>query len=106
MHALAAQLTISSWSSPLLRRADIEADYAKRLAKLSKTALGKDETGATRHALDVVRAELDMTSRVHADLAGMVRKDLEGSLADFQSKVNAARKQSSAAIEKLFKNKQ
>ncbi|CAO1634339.1 unnamed protein product [Jaminaea pallidilutea] len=87
-------------------RAEIEADYAKRLAKLSKVAVGKDETGATRQAFDVVRAELETTSRVHSDLSVMIRKDLEGTLTDFQGKSLAARKQSSASIDKLFKNKQ
>lgn len=94
-------------SCPLTcRRAEIEAEYAKRLAKLAKAALGKDETGATRQALDVVRAEIDTTSRVHSDLSTMIRKDLEGSLAEFQAKMAGARKSSSASIEKLYKNKQ
>lgn len=90
----------------ILCRAEIEADYAKRLGKLAKVAVGKDETGATKAALDVVRAELDMTSRVHTDLSAMIRKDLEGSLAEFQSKTASARKNSVATIDKLFKNKQ
>ncbi|CAO1615528.1 unnamed protein product [Sympodiomycopsis kandeliae] len=87
-------------------RAEIEADYAKRLAKLAKQPVGREETGATKAALDVVRAELDMTARVHSDLSVMTRKDLEGSLADFQSKATSARKNSAASIEKLYKNKQ
>ncbi|CAO1636708.1 unnamed protein product [Parajaminaea phylloscopi] len=87
-------------------RADIEADYAKRLAKLAKVAVGKDETGATRQALNVVRAEIDMTAQVHSDLSTMIRKDLEGGLAEFQAKIASARKASAASIEKLHKNKQ
>lgn len=87
-------------------RAEIEADYAKRLGKLAKSIVGKDETGSTRQALEVVRGELDMTSRVHGDLSVMIKKDLEGAITEYQTKSQGARKTAAASIEKLFKNKQ
>ncbi|KAE8218871.1 hypothetical protein CF319_g7329 [Tilletia indica] len=88
-------------------RAEIEAEYAKRLSKLSKTSpLGANESGAFRAALETVRFELDATSRSHASLSGMLRKELDGQVADFQTKFIGARKTSAAGIEKLYKQKQ
>lgn len=86
-------------------RAEIEAEYAKRLAKLSRQNIGKDETGSMRAALDVVRTEIEQTSRTHADLSNVFKKDLEGQLAEFHNRVQSQRKNSLANIEKLYKQK-
>lgn len=87
-------------------RADIEAEYSKRLSKLSKQNFGKDETGSMRAAIEVVRMELDQTSKTHADLSNLVKKDLEGQMAEFLAKAQNQRKNTSAQIEKLYKQKQ
>lgn len=101
-----AARTVDEVRAMYKERAEIEADYAKRLGKLAKVSMGREETGSTKQALDVVRAELDMTARVHSDLAAMIKKDLEGSLNDFQAKTQSARKNTAAAVERLYKNKQ
>lgn len=87
-------------------RAEIEAEYARRLAKLAKQAIGKDETGSMRAALDVVRTEIEQTARTHADLSAQFKKELEGQLAEFQHRTQSQRKDAQANIEKLFKQKQ
>ncbi|PWN45113.1 hypothetical protein IE81DRAFT_320725 [Ceraceosorus guamensis] len=89
-------------------RADIEADYAKRLGKLSKAHadLGLHETGQTKIALETVRFEVERMSSTHADLGNMIKKDLDGAMADFIGNWAGARRNSSAAIEKLWKQKQ
>lgn len=86
-------------------RADIEAEYSKRLQKLSKQAIGRDETGMMRQALEVVRAEIEQTAKTHADLGAVFRKDLEGQLSDFSNRVQSQRKGPLSNIEKLYKQK-
>jgi hypothetical protein len=87
-------------------RADIEAEYSKRLSKLAKQGFGKDDTGSMRAAIDVVRMEIDQTSKTHADLSTLIKKDLEGQMTEYQNKLMNQRKNSAAQIEKLFKQKQ
>ncbi len=102
----ASQRTLDELKTLYKERADIEAEYSKRLAKLSKQALGHSETGALKAAFDVVKIELDTTSRTHGDLASMIKKDLEGAVTDFANKSWNSRKAAQANIEKLHKNKQ
>lgn len=102
----ASQRTLDELKTLYKERADIEAEYAKRLAKLSRQALGHSETGALKAAFDVVKAELDTTSRTHSDLATMIKKDLEGAVTDFANKSWNTRKAAQANIDKLHKHKQ
>lgn len=102
----ASQRSLDELKSLYKERADIEAEYAKRLAKLSRQPLGHSETGALKAAFDVVKVELDTTSRTHADLANMIKKDLEGAVTDFANKSWNSRKAAQANIEKLHKHKQ
>jgi len=87
-------------------RADIEAEYSKRLSKLARQNFGKDETGSMRAAIEVVRMEIDQISKTHADLSSLIKKDLEGQMAEYLAKVQNQRKASAAQIEKLYKQKQ
>ncbi|KDN38333.1 hypothetical protein K437DRAFT_228654, partial [Tilletiaria anomala UBC 951] len=80
-------------------RADIEAEYSKRLAKLAKTSVGRDETGGMRQALETLKQEIDITARSHAELASVMKKELEGAVADFQARVSNSRKNVSASSE-------
>ncbi|GAK62506.1 uncharacterized protein PAN0_001c0706 [Moesziomyces antarcticus] len=101
----ASQRTLDELKSLYKERADIEADYAKRLAKLARQPLGHSDTGALKAAFDVVKLELDATSRTHSDLANMIKKDLEGAVVDFANRTWNARKAAQANIEKLHKHK-
>ncbi|PWN50900.1 hypothetical protein IE53DRAFT_386791 [Violaceomyces palustris] len=101
-----ANRTLDELRALYKERADIEADYSKRLARLSKVSLGRDETGYLRAALEVVRMELDATSKTHSDLSNMIKKDLEGNVTEFQSRTAQVKKSNQVSIEKLYKNKQ
>ncbi|KAF9519357.1 hypothetical protein BS47DRAFT_1482065 [Hydnum rufescens UP504] len=58
-------------------RAAIEDDYAKRLAKLSKLTLGRDEIGELRNSLDTLRLETERQAAAHLGLAQSMRRELE-----------------------------
>ncbi|KAJ7023411.1 SH3 domain-containing protein [Mycena alexandri] len=87
-------------------RAAIEDDYAKRLAKLSKQVLGRDEIGELRNSLDTIRLETERQASYHLTLSQQVRADLEAQASTFYAKQQHHKKQYQTAIEKEFKAKQ
>ncbi|KAI5831484.1 hypothetical protein K523DRAFT_350704 [Schizophyllum commune Tattone D] len=87
-------------------RASIEEDYAKRLAKLAKGTLGRDEIGELRNSLDTIRTETERQAGYHLQLAQQIRTDLEGSSADFYARQVQHKKTYQAMIEKQFRQKQ
>ncbi|QRV98084.1 cell division control protein [Ceratobasidium sp. AG-Ba] len=87
-------------------RALIEEEYAKRLQKLAKTVLGRDEIGELRNSFDALRLETDKQANSHLVLASQIKKDLEAPVADFIAKQAAHKKNTQAPVEKLFKTKQ
>lgn len=87
-------------------RAAIEEDYAKRMAKLAKLPLGRDEIGELRNSLDTLRLETDKQAGFHLQLAQQVRNDLETQTATFCARQAHHRKTFQSAIEKSFKVKQ
>ncbi|KAH7334812.1 hypothetical protein B0J17DRAFT_617913 [Rhizoctonia solani] len=87
-------------------RALIEEDYAKRLAKLAKTVLGRDEIGELRNSFDTVRLETDRQANSHMNISQQIKRDLEQPVADFIAKQAAFKKTVQGPVEKLFKTKQ
>ncbi|KAG5340220.1 hypothetical protein C0989_002505 [Termitomyces sp. Mn162] len=87
-------------------RAAIEEDYAKRLGKLAKSTLGKDEIGELRNTLDTIRLETDKQAGFHTTLASTIRSELENTAAIFHARQLQYRKTFQANIEKEFKTKQ
>ncbi|KAJ7286846.1 SH3 domain-containing protein [Mycena rebaudengoi] len=87
-------------------RASIEDDYARRLAKLAKQTLGRDEIGELRSSLDTIRVETERQASFHLTLAQQVRADLETQTAAFLAKQQHHKKTYQSAIEKEFKAKQ
>ncbi|KAG8995922.1 hypothetical protein FRB90_012869, partial [Tulasnella sp. 427] len=87
-------------------RVAIEDDYAKRLAKLSKLPLGRDEIGDLRAALDMLRAETDAQAAQHLTFVQTMKRELEQPSNDFISKQNNHKKTFQAQIEKSYKAKQ
>ncbi|KAF8627640.1 hypothetical protein AX15_004334 [Amanita polypyramis BW_CC] len=87
-------------------RATIEEDYAKRLAKLAKMTLGRDEIGELRNSLDTVRLETDKQAGYHLTLAQQIRNDLEAQANVFYNKQMHHKKAYQSVIEKEFKAKQ
>ncbi|KAF8845902.1 hypothetical protein BDN67DRAFT_939263 [Paxillus ammoniavirescens] len=87
-------------------RSAIEEDYAKRLAKLAKMSIGKDEIGELRNSIDTLRLETDKQAGYHSQLAQQLRTDLEGQAGAFAAKQQHHKKIYQAAIEKEYKVKQ
>ncbi|KAK7039169.1 formin-binding protein [Paramarasmius palmivorus] len=87
-------------------RASIEEDYAKRLARLSKVTLGRDEVGELRTSLDTILLETERQSTFHSTLHNQIKNDLEAQVALFCSKQAHHKKVYTSTIEKQFKQKQ
>ncbi|KLO09702.1 hypothetical protein SCHPADRAFT_922307 [Schizopora paradoxa] len=87
-------------------RASIEEDYAKRMAKLAKQTLGKDEIGELRNSLDSLRLETDRQASSHSTLAQQLRTELENPATAFTTKQTSFKRIYQSAIEKQFKTKQ
>ncbi|KAG6332130.1 hypothetical protein ID866_6960 [Astraeus odoratus] len=87
-------------------RAAIEEDYSKRLAKLAKMTVGKDEIGELRNSIDTLRLETDKQAGCHMQLAHQIRADLENQAAAFVAKQQHHKKMFQAAIEKEIRVKQ
>ncbi|KAL5531880.1 HOF1 [Sanghuangporus sanghuang] len=87
-------------------RAAIEEDYAKRLAKLAKQTLGRDEIGELKNSLDTLRLETDRQAIAHANLAQQVRSELESPAGAFAARQAQFKRGAQSIVEKAFKNKQ
>ncbi|KAG8878330.1 hypothetical protein FRB98_006278 [Tulasnella sp. 332] len=87
-------------------RVAIEEDYSKRLGKLAKLPLGRDEIGDLRAALDTLRVETDQQSAQHMQHAQTMRRELEQPAVDFITKQNNHKKTFQTSIEKSYKAKQ
>ncbi|KIY62553.1 hypothetical protein CYLTODRAFT_494555 [Cylindrobasidium torrendii FP15055 ss-10] len=87
-------------------RAAIEEDYSKRLAKLAKFPLGRDEIGDIRNCLDIVVLETQNASKFHNRLAYTLSKELEAKTVLFLNDQHTHKKTWQNPIEKDFKAKQ
>ncbi|KAF9262655.1 hypothetical protein L218DRAFT_960132 [Marasmius fiardii PR-910] len=87
-------------------RAAIEEEYAKRLAKLSKITLGKDEIGELRTCLDAILQETEKQSSHHLTMYQQLKTDIENQANVFCAKQNNHKKVYQSVIEKQFKQKQ
>ncbi|KAG0376840.1 Proline-serine-threonine phosphatase-interacting protein 2 [Mortierella sp. AD032] len=87
-------------------KAALEEEYGKKLVKLSKSPLGKDEVGSLRDSLDVVRFEIEATGKSHIELASKMRDQLESALEEFNNSQKDKRKLHQASIDRTFRNKQ
>lgn len=74
-------------------RASIEEDYAKRLNRLARGAIGGHETGSLKQALDRTRHETANAASAHEKLAHMMRTALEQRTKEFEGSRDAKRKQ-------------
>ncbi|KAI7822167.1 hypothetical protein BC939DRAFT_192597 [Gamsiella multidivaricata] len=101
-----AKLTCQEILGMFQARASLEEEYGKKLLKLSKSPLGKDELGSLRESLDVVRYEIEATGKSHIELASKMRDQLESALAEFNNSQKDKRKLHQASIDRTFRNKQ
>ena len=115
---------VGSPSTP--HRANIEDEYAGRLARLAKSNLGRDEIGYAippqhpkleeafilslfpselRNSLDTIRLETDKQAGFHANLAKQIHTDLEAQCTTFLARQAHFKRTIQASIEKEFKTK-
>ncbi|KAG0202739.1 Proline-serine-threonine phosphatase-interacting protein 2 [Mortierella sp. GBA30] len=87
-----AKLTCQEILTMFQARAALEEEYGKKLLKLSKSPLGKDELGSLRDSLDVIRYEIETTGKSHIELANKMRDQLESALAEFNNSQKDKRK--------------
>ncbi|KAI1434055.1 hypothetical protein GGR50DRAFT_687864 [Xylaria sp. CBS 124048] len=86
-------------------RATIEDDYARKLASLSRKALGSHEMGSLKESLDTVRGEIDSMAKQHASIAAQMKSELEEPLAAFAGGIKERRKIIQNTVEKILKVK-
>ncbi|WVQ70350.1 uncharacterized protein L199_008577 [Kwoniella botswanensis] len=86
-------------------RASIEEDYAKRLHKLSKNTLGKDEIGDLADSLQHLLTETASQGAYHASLGLEIRQTVEQPTAELLSRLSNLKKGLQASIEKAHKTK-
>jgi hypothetical protein len=89
----------------LMSRAAIEEDYAKRLTKLSKTTLGRDEIGDTSASLQNVLLETAQQATYHQSLSTEIKQTVEQPTAEFQTRLTNLKKGLQSSVEKSYRNK-
>ncbi len=74
-------------------RAALEEEYAKRLAKLNKSFLPKDEIGSLKRVYESLKNEMEVSARIHADTAVNIKNNFEKPFGDFIEMQSQTRKQ-------------
>ncbi|CAG8460659.1 12754_t:CDS:10 [Ambispora gerdemannii] len=87
-------------------RATIEEDYGKRLLKLAKSQVGKDEIGTLRKSFDATRKAIEATGLSHINLAQQIRTELEQKIITFTALQKDLRKQQTTTLERSLRTKQ
>ncbi|RKP37846.1 hypothetical protein BJ085DRAFT_41138 [Dimargaris cristalligena] len=86
-------------------RAAIEEEFGKKLLKLARTPLGKNEIGTLKDSLTSVKSELEISAKAHIDLAHQIKVELENTTNDFVNKQREKRKLQTSVIEKSSRNR-
>lgn len=86
-------------------RADLEEEYAKKLAAIARKPLGSLEMGTLRASLDVTRGETEAMAKQHALIAQQMKSECEEPLAAFAAGIKERRKIVQNGIERLHKTK-
>ena len=89
----------------LKERASLEDEHGKKLLKLAKGSVGRDEVGSLRDALDGVKAETEAAGRAHQSLAAQIRSECEKPLAERHASLTAERRGLQARAEKTLRAK-
>ncbi|WWC85249.1 uncharacterized protein L201_000111 [Kwoniella dendrophila CBS 6074] len=86
-------------------RAAIEEDYAKRLHKLSKYTLGKDEVGELSDSLQHLLNETAQQGQYHSSLGSEIKQTVEQPTLELSLRLTNLKKGLQTSIEKAYKNK-
>ncbi|KAG0141879.1 hypothetical protein CROQUDRAFT_98252 [Cronartium quercuum f. sp. fusiforme G11] len=94
---------LKSWFK---ERASIEADYSKRLTRLSKASVFSDmnfEGDGLNRGLERLQEATARSAHSHAELSKTFKQELETRVSEFITRRDGSRKTSQALIEKLHK---
>lgn len=94
---------INNWESG--HSAAIEDEYAKKLNKLSRSSLGKDEIGDLADSLQHLLSETAQQASYHSSLSNEIRQTVENPSAELVMRMSNLKKGLQAAVEKAHKNK-
>lgn len=97
--------TVEELRSFWKERIAIEEDYAKKLNKLSKVTLGKDEIGDLQGSLQHILTETAQQAQYHAALGNDLKESVEAPTAEFGVRLANLKKGLQGSIEKAYKNK-
>jgi hypothetical protein len=86
-------------------RIAIEEEYAKKLQKLSKVTLGRDEIGDLHGSLQHVLAETAQQANYHLALGTELRQSVEAPTAEFGVRLANLKRGLQGSVEKAYKNK-
>ncbi|KAL1678220.1 hypothetical protein EV122DRAFT_290452 [Schizophyllum commune] len=87
-------------------RAQIEEEYAARLARLAQKTIGEDEIGELRNSLDTMMHETEEQAAAHELLCSQIRSELEAHTTQFLAKQKEHRKHKQTLMERNLKAKQ
>lgn len=85
--------------------AAIEEDYARRLAKLAKMPVGRDEVGDLAASLRSVQTETASQAAYHLQLSGEIHQTVEQPTAELGNRLAGLKKGLQASVEKSYRNK-
>lgn len=86
-------------------RANIEEDYAKRMAKLSRTTFSSLETGCLKESVQVMKAEVDNMAKSHLQISQLLQDDVENAFTRYAASLKDKKKMIVSGIEKVHKDK-
>lgn len=86
-------------------RIAIEEEYARKLQVLSRRALGTNEIGSLKEALDVIKTTTESTGKTHADASQQFKDQLAAPLDQFTAQSRTKRKSLQATVDKFGKAK-
>ena len=86
-------------------RAAIEEEYARRLNKLTKYALGRDEIGDLAASLQNVLVETGQQASYHQTLSNELKQSVEQPTAEFGIRLGNLKRGLQGSVEKAYRNK-
>ncbi|KAJ1969046.1 formin-binding protein [Dispira parvispora] len=97
--------TCQELQSLFTARASIEEEFGKKLLKLARSSIGKNEIGTLKDSLVSIKNELEICGKAHIDLAHQIKVELENTMAVFINKQREKRKMQTSVIEKSSRNR-
>ncbi|GMM49334.1 hypothetical protein DASB73_002920 [Starmerella bacillaris] len=86
-------------------RLQIEADYAKKLASLSRKPLGTNDIGVIKNSFETVRSTTQQSATTHETVARQINEQILQPLEKFSSTMRDRRKQIEDVMAQLTKSK-